>query len=158
MEGIDWECGLEFQYASPESLYVRPPGAKKLVRKAILRLPPKKAEELDVVLVPPLSGIERDEPRRDRGMQDLLVGQGRPGDILRNLLCEIADNDDDNGGWSSLAADIKDLFGIELRKPRYSPLDPSIVCKYQERDHGRLLDLNNAGSGALQVLMLLAFM
>ena len=85
-----WTCGLEFQYANPEMVYVRPLNAKQLGRDEIAEFPPPGARELDVVHVPPLCGIERDEPRRDPGMQDLLIGQGRPGEILRNLLWEVS--------------------------------------------------------------------
>lgn len=87
MKGIEdrnqWDCGIELQYANPELVYARPKGAKDLERKEIQSFPPEEAKAMGIVHVPPLSGIERDEPRRDRGMQDLLVGQGRPGEILR---------------------------------------------------------------------------
>ncbi len=152
-----WTCGIEFQYTSPEMVYVRPHGAKNLDRDAILAFPAETAKGLDIVHVPPLSGIERDEPRRDRGMQDLLVGQGRPGDILRNLLLEIADSDDGEN-WRSLAGHVHNLFGIELVRPVYAPAQPFIVCEYRERAGARPLDLSNAGSGTLQVLLLFAFL
>ncbi len=155
-----WTCGIELQYANPELVYVRPSGAKDLDRKAILDFPPAAAKALEIVHVPPLSGIERDEPRRDRGMQDLLVGQGRPGEILRNLLLEIAESDRAED-WQALAKQIRDLFQVELLKPVYSPAQPYIVCEYRElsRKKGRRpLDLSNAGSGTLQVLLLLAFL
>ena len=90
-------------------------------------------------------------------MQDLLVGQGRPGEILRNLLLEISQK----GGaerWQMLAGRIRDLFRIELSEPSYAPAQPYILCEYRESDGGRPLDLSNAGSGTLQVLLLLAFL
>ena len=151
-----WACGMEFQYANRDLMYARPRGARHLDREAIGGFPPMPAQELGVVHVPPLSGIERDEPRRDRGMQDLLVGQGRPGEILRNLLLEIAEKDDE--GWQALAGHLRELFQIELVKPVYSPAQPYIVCEYQEPGHRRPLDLTNVGSGTLQVLLLLAFL
>jgi ABC-type lipoprotein export system ATPase subunit len=152
----EWACGLEFQYANPELVYVRPLGAKDLPQEEMQGFPPPDAVKIDVVHVPPLSGIERDEPRRDRGMQDLLVGQGRPGEILRNLLWEIAQNK--KGDWRELAAHVRDLFQIEVLEPSYSPAQPFIVCEYREPEQERPLDLSNAGSGTLQVLLLLAFM
>ena len=151
-----WTCGMEFQYANRDLVYARPYGARELDRDAIRNFPPAPVQQLGVVHVPPLSGIERDEPRRDRGMQDLLVGQGRPGEILRNLLWEIAETDD--SGWRQLAGHLRELFRIELVKPVYSPAQPYIVCEYREPGHGRPLDLTNAGSGTLQVLLLLAFL
>ncbi|MDE0099923.1 MAG: AAA family ATPase [Truepera sp.] len=158
--GLDenaWDCGLELQYTNPELVYVRPWRAKGLDSEDILNFPPRPAEELDVVHVPPLSGIERDEPRRDRGMQDLLVGQGRPGEILRNLLWEISSADKQES-WEELKAYIRDLFSLDLLQPSYSPTQPYIVCEYREPDHARPLDLSNVGSGTLQVLLMLAFL
>lgn len=154
--GKSWTCGLEFQYGNPELVYVRPKGAKTLDHDAIRSFPPDQAQRLEIVHVPALSGIERDEPRRDRGMQDLLVGQGRPGEILRNLLWEIAQNDKQS--WQKLAEHIDQLFGIEVLEPSYSPAQPYILCEYREPGHERPLDLSNAGSGTLQVLLLLAFL
>ena len=156
VEGEAWSCGLEFQYANPELVYVRPQQAKTLDREAILNFPPPAAEKLDIVHVPPLSGIERDEPRHDQGMQDLLVGQGRPGEILRNLLWEIAEKHSE--GWEEVKKYIHELFRFELLQPSYSPAQPFIVCEYREPNHSRPLDLANVGSGTLQVLLLLAFL
>ncbi len=156
-ENGTWTCGLELQYANPELAYARPLDAKNLDRKAIRNFPPEEAQELGIVHVPPLSGIERDEPRRDRGMQDMLVGQGRPGEILRNLLLEIAGKGNAQD-WDALAGHMRDLFRIELLKPVYLPARPYIVCEYRGPGHTRPLDLSNAGSGTLQVLLLLAFL
>ena len=152
----DWRCGIEFQYSNPEVVHARPQGAKNLDPEAIRAFPPLAARELDIVHVPPLAGIERDEPRRDRGMQDLLVGQGRPGEILRNLLWEISKNNPEN--WRLLAEHIRTLFQIEVLAPSYAPAQPYIVCEYREPGRDRPLDLSNAGSGTLQVLLLLAFL
>ena len=156
-DGESWTCGLELQYANPELVYARPLDAKSLDPEALRSFPPPETRQLNIVHVPPLSGIERDEPRRDRGMQDLLVGQGRPGEILRNLLLEIAESEGEEG-WLALQAHVRDLFRIELIKPSYSPAQPYIVCEYKEPGHSRPLDLSNAGSGTLQVLLLFGFL
>ncbi len=157
VNGESWACGMELQYANPELVYARPKDARKLEREAIRRFPPEPARALDIVHVPPLSGIERDEPRRDRGLQDLLVGQGRPGEILRNLLLEIAGSARPED-WQALAGHVRNLFQIEILKPVYAPTQPYIRCEYREPNRTRQLDLSNAGSGTLQVLLLLAFL
>ncbi|MDE2974272.1 MAG: hypothetical protein OXU64_06040 [Gemmatimonadota bacterium] len=78
----NWECGLEFQYANREMAYVRPLGAKDIGAEEINAFPPRAAaKDLRVVHVPALFGIQRDEPKHERGMQDLLIGQGRSGDM-----------------------------------------------------------------------------
>ena len=154
-EGTKWECGLEFQYANPESIYVRPLNASKMEVEAVQDFPPKYAMELDVVMIPSLSGIARDEPRHERGMQDLLIGEGRAGDILRNLLVEVSEKKEE---WEYLTRHIKELFEIELLPPQYSAAQPYIICEYREPPGRRPLDLSNTGSGTLQTLLVLAFL
>ena len=153
-DGGRWTCGLEFQYANPELLYARPLGAETMSREDFDSFPPPEAAALEVVHVPTLSAVAGEEPRHGRGMQDLLVGSGRPGDILRNLLLEVSQ---DPGAWKSLTADMRDLFGIELETPVSAPAQPHIVCEYRESGGRPSLDISNAGSGALQVLLILAF-
>ena len=153
--GKRWSCAMEFRYSNPELVYVRPRFPKVLDRKTIRHFPPIAAEKLSIVHVPPLSGIQREEPRRERGLQDLLIGEGRPGEILRNLLWEISENNPEH--WSEFSGHVSDLFGITLARPSYSPAQPFILCEYAA-DSGRPLDLSSAGSGTLQVLLLLAFL
>lgn len=160
VEGEDqcgpWACGMEFQYANRELLYARPRGAREMTRDDILQFPPTPAKDVGIVFVPLFSGIEREEPRRERGLQELLVGQGRSGEILRNLLYEIRAQE--GQGWHELVGHIRNLFRIELLEPSYSGAQPFIVCEYREAGHRRPLDLANAGSGTLQVLLMLAFL
>jgi len=148
----DWEYGLEFEYANPEMMYVRPLGAKTRPDMD-LSMVPDQARALRVVHVPALAGIERDEKRHDRGYQDHLIGQGRAGEILRNLLLEISEGAEH---WDSLVSHFRQLFDVELLRPKYSEAQPFIVAEYQERG-GKPLDLTCAGSGLLQVLLILAF-
>ena len=54
----------------------------------------RQAGDMNVVHVPPFSGIGAEETRYDKPYQDLLIGQGKPGDILRNLLMEVQSRDD----------------------------------------------------------------
>ena len=154
-EGTKWECGLEFQYANPESIYVRPLGAAHMEIEAIQDFPPKYAMELDVVRIPSMSGIPSNEARLERGMQDLLIGEGRAGNILRNLLLETSEKKE---GWEYMTGHIKELFGIELLPPQYSVAQPYIICEYREIAIRRPLDLSNTGSGTLQTLLILAFL
>lgn len=155
LEGDDdggWRCGIELEYATPETVYVRPLGARE--NADISAFPPEAAERLTVVHVPPLSGIEGEEPRRDRAYQDVLIGQGRPGEVLRNLLLDVAD---DPADWSALVGHIRSLFDVELLRPKYGGGTPYIICEYLPRPRERPLDIASAGSGFLQVLLLLAF-
>lgn len=147
-----WECGIEFEYGTPESVNVRPRGARE--GADISDFPHPAARRLEIVHIPPLSGIEREEPRRDRGYQDLLIGQGRPGEVLRNLLLEVSETPT---AWSELESHISALFGVRILTPAYSTSTPHIICEYRPSKDARPLDVANAGSGFLQVLLLLAF-
>lgn len=154
-DGRAWRCGMDFQYQSPEVMYARPMGIKDLDDDQLKAFPPLGAEELALVHVPALGGVAREEQRHDRGMQDLFVGQGRTGEILRNLLLEISTKAED---WSALQAVVEGVLGIQLERPLYAPADAYIRCEYRTRGHRRPLDLSSAGTGALQVILLFAFL
>ena len=149
-EGESWTQTFEFRYQSSEQIYVKPgegrPGD----------IPPQ-AVGLNVVHVPPFSGIGVQETRYDRPYQDLLIGQGKPGDILRNLLMEVQSKDD-QADWNELTREIEEVFGYRLLPPKYEGL-PYIVCEYRPNKGrgGVAFDISSAGSGFHQVLMLLAF-
>lgn len=110
-----------------------------------------------------LSGIGVNETRYDRPYQDMLVGQGKGGDILRNLLLEVAEK---NGGadWDQVQKIVEDVFGYRLIRPAYAGA-PYITCQYLKgipKGHGfgglPPLDVSTTGSGFHQVLLILAFM
>lgn len=151
--GQAWNLTFEFRYQSTEQIYVKP------ADKHIDSLPPG-VSDFHIVHVPPFSGIGVQETRYDQPYQDLLIGQGKPGDILRNLLLEVHENEDN---WKTLVREIEDAFGYSLRPPTYEGF-PFIVCEYvhgKSKDKGKdgrtAFDISCAGSGFHQVLMLLAF-
>ncbi len=101
------------------------------------------------------------EPFRAAGYRDRLIGQGRPGEIVRNLLWEIWQQTDQTS-WKALVKDIEDLFGYTLLPPVYNATKQAfIICEYRPRSKGGIstpkLDIASAGSGFHQVLLLLAF-
>ena len=154
--GGAWVCGVEIHYTNTEMVYVRPSGAADLDRDALTAFPPPPARDLEVTHLPALFGIARDEPRHERGMQDLLASSGRPGDILRNLLFEVSREENE---WRRLTERVRGLFGIELHPPKFHPARPYLLCEYGEPGRGgERLDLAGAGSGALQAILLFAFL
>lgn len=143
--GALWELVMEFRYQGPEQIYANPLDIENL---------PQEALELGVTHCPAFSGIGAEEPRFDPGYRDLRIGEGKPGDVLRNLLLDIGKNE--NGrAWDQLASDIEDLFKVRLKKPDYDPAQPFIRCEYDEQ--GATYDVASAGSGFHQVLLLFAF-
>lgn len=153
---ISWELGFEFRFSGPEQIHVRP------VTKQVPHLERAK-EGVRVIYVPPFSGIGVNETRYDRPYQDMLVGQGKGGDILRNLLLEVSEK---SGGddWRRLEKIIEEIFGYHLLEPSYGGA-PFITCQYLKgmpkgRGMGGFspLDISTAGSGFHQVLLILAFL
>jgi len=154
-QGKPWELSVELRYENPELLYAIPVARNPYKQVASV------AQAASIVHVPPFSGIGAEETRYDRPYQDLLIGQGKPGDILRNLLLEVYQAG--GGQWRQLCQDIEELFGYRLLDPEYSGR-PFIVCEYVakcEPGHARQtsskLDVASAGSGFHQILMLLGF-
>ena len=147
----NWELTFEYTYRYPDLIHTRP--SKSTPIEDVLDI----VKNMQVVHVPPFSGIGAEETRYDKAYQDLLIGQGKPGDILRNLLLEIYR--EKKNEWKSLVKDIKDIFGYNLLSIVYEGR-PFINCEYQPGlDAKRMpkLDISSAGSGFLQVLMLLGF-
>jgi hypothetical protein len=123
---------------------------------------PTAAKDFRAVHVPPFSGIGAEETHYDRPYQDLLVGQGKAGDILRNLLLEIFQQEDKTS-WNELCSSVEEIFRYRLLPPNYKE-KPYILCEYLRgipRGKGKnglaQLDVAGAGSGFHQVLLLLAF-
>ncbi len=150
-----WNLAFEFRYQSAEQIYARP--AERDVDHVA-----GATANFGIVHVPPFSGIGVQETRYDPPYQSLLIGQGKPGDILRNLLLELHQREDASD-WEALCARIEEIFGYRLQPPKYEGL-PFIVCEYlpgltkpKHRDGQATLDISCAGSGFHQVLMLLAF-
>jgi energy-coupling factor transporter ATP-binding protein EcfA2 len=150
-----WRLAFEFRYQNTELVYIKPSSEH-------LDQLPQAVQDVSVVHIPPFSGIGPEETRYDRPYQDLLIGQGKAGDILRNLLLEVYERDD-KADWESLCRRIEEIFGYRLQSPRYGGA-PFIVCEYLKgipRSAGKNgfpeLDIASAGSGFHQVLLLLGF-
>ena len=153
--GVNWTFGFEFRYSGPEQIHVKP------VAEHFHNLD-KARQEVRVVYVPPFSGIGVNETRYDRPYQEMLVGQGKGGDILRNLLLEVSEREDNS--WNELQSIVERVFHYRLLKPVYAGA-PYITCQYlkglpEGRGYGGFppLDVSTTGSGFHQVLLILAFL
>ncbi len=105
--------------------------------------------------IPAMSGLAREERRlADSEAIDDLLAQGRPGEVLRNLLV-IAHKDDQ--AWRALNETIGRLFEYELLPPQTGAV---LICEYRHRGAGEQpkFDIASSGSGFLQVLLLLALL
>lgn len=156
---------MELLYANEKLVYVRPLADQD--SNATLTTLPDFVKDFQVVHVPPFSGIGTQEPRHSAGIQSKLVGEGRAGEIVRNLVLDIwerSGKSQASSPWTDFSADLKRLFQCELLPPQFSDAQPYIVCEYRPtslgppgQQRGPRLDIANAGSGFHQVLLLLAF-
>lgn len=150
LEGINengevWKYGMQLRYGNDQLVYCNPVDSDVPI--------PSQAEK--VFHLPALSGIKTNENKLDPAAQSLAIGEGRPGDVLRNVLYELYSTDRD--GWKELKVSLKELFSITLQDISYNPaVDPEIVIEYKTPDN-TTLEIASAGSGLLQFLQLAAF-
>ena len=152
-EGNEWRCGMEFDYANPESFYCRPLRIGE--GDPPPRMPvPDEAAKVSVAFLPPMSGLAATETRLDHGAVNVRVGEGRTAEVLRNLCYRIHEENPER--WENLKTNILDLFGAELDSPKYIVERGEIAMTYKER--GVTLDLSSSGRGLQQTLLILAYL
>ena len=144
-----WSVTMEFIPDSTEQIYVRP--------KADAPSETLRNLDLQTVFVPSMTGLGIDEPVYQPPKIEHLLGLGRPGEVLRNMLAEANCNE---GAWERIQSSIEKLFGYEIRPPETG--GAHIMAEYRVADaldaeHPHF-DIASAGSGLQQVLMLLAFL
>lgn len=140
---------LEYRYHSAGSMEVRP---KADVAGAVLQ---DARLAFRTTFIPAMSGLARSEARlADQEAIDTALAQGRPGEVLRNLLF-IAHKDE--AGWRKLNTTIERLFSCRLEVPKSGA---ELVCEYRQglSENAPLFDVASAGSGFLQVLLLLTLL
>ena len=140
-----WSVTMEFTADSTEQIYVRP--------RADVSSETLQTLDIRVMFVPPMTGVGIDEPVFQPAKIEQLLGLGRPGEVLRNLLADAHGN---ASAWNALQASIGKLFGYELLPPDTS--GAHILCEYRTSQSRQPLDIASAGSGFQQVLMLLTFL
>lgn len=104
----------------------------------------------EMVYLATVGGLSVEEPVYQPEYIENLLGQQRPGEVVRNLLYRASQG----ASWNRLTAAIQRLFGVELLVPQ-TP-GGMIVCEYRQTNHGPAFDLLSAGSGFKQVVLLLA--
>lgn len=160
VEGVDagqvWRCGLEFDYANEESIYVRPLRGEHGAARTLI---PEQAAHVNVALLAPMSGLAANETRLPPGALDVRIGEGRTAEVLRNLCFQVVEQDreDDGKRFRSIADQIERLFGIRLEAPREIVGRGEIEMAFRTVSKVRL-DLASAGRGLQQTLLLLAFL
>jgi hypothetical protein len=120
-DGEPWKLGFELKYSGSEQIHVKPVASDIGQLERVL-------QSVSVIYIPPFSGIGVNETRYDQPYQDMLVGQGKGGDIIRNLLLKVAESEEP-AIWEELALVIRQVFQYTLLKPQYTG-KPFISCEY----------------------------
>jgi len=140
-----WKVTLEFIPDSTEQIYVRPkPDAEPELLRTV---------KLDAVFVPAMTGLSTEEPVYQPAKIQQLLGMSKPGEVLRNLLVEAHHSEE---AWRNLNTAIRKMFDYELLPPDSNGAD--ILAEYKMPGAETRYDIASAGSGFLQVLMLLTFL
>ena len=154
--GSNWTCGLEFDYANPESFYCRP---LRTTEDGQTRMEvPAEAMAERVAFLPPMSGLSSSEAMLQPGTVNVLLGQGRTAEVLRNLCFQVFIHERD--GWDTiLIPRMKQLFGVTILEPQYNRERGEITLRYRDTRMPSLeLDLSSSGRGFQQTLLLTAYM
>ncbi len=143
---VGWSITMEFIADSTEQIFVRP---IRTVDSGVLR-----SADIPSVFVPAMTGLSKEEPlyANPETVADLL-GQAKPGDVLRNLLHQANQSE---SAWAELCLSIQNLFGYQLIPPNAT--GAYIVAEYRDGQDGPEFDISSGGSGFQQVLMLLTFL
>lgn len=142
----NWMIAMEFHHDTTEQIKVRP---RHDTDASALR-----SVSLPTVFVPPMTGLTTQEPLYARQeFLDATIGQGKPGEVLRNLLVQAKHSE---LAWPALQNTINKLFGYELLPP--DETGAHIIADYRTASTGPKFDIASAGSGFQQVLMLLTFL
>ena len=148
-----WSIALEFDYSNSELLFCRP--ALQPLTDAHIQVMREVAQGFKVAFLPPMSGLAADEPLLPPGRINVLVGQGRTAEVLRNLCYSVADGAPQ--AWSTIRAHLNKLFGVTLDQPAFDAARGELTLSYRTREKVRL-DVSSAGRGLQQTLLLLTYL
>ena len=113
------------------------------------------AAGIKVELLYPMSGLDTDEPILQPGRVDVLLGQGRTADVLRNLCLSVAKASLED--WQRIAYLMKRLFSVDLDTPQET-VRGGITLQYRQAGVKEALDVSSAGRGFLQMLLVFSYL
>lgn len=113
------------------------------------------AASLKVELLYPMSGLDTEEPILQPGRVDVLLGQGRTADVLRNLCMAVAKSAAED--WGRITQLMQRLFNVDLGQPQETTRG-SITLSYRQPGVKEALDISSGGRGMLQMLLVFAYL
>ena len=149
-EGKVQPLTMRFRSQGDELVYCTPDEAS-MANMSLIRY----AASLRVELLYPMSGLDTEEPILQSGRVDVLLGQGRTADVLRNLcLAVLTDVPSD---WEKVKQLMQRLFRVELGDPQQTTRG-SITLSYRQDGMKDDLDISSAGRGMQQMLLVFAYL
>ena len=105
-----------------------------------------------------MSGLSSLEAMLQPGTVNVLLGQGRTAEVLRNLCFQVFL--DQRTGWEDvLVPRMQQLFGATILQPQYNTERGEVTLRYMDTRMPNLqLDLASSGRGFQQTLLLTAYM
>jgi len=154
-KGKVYDCKMTFTHYTPEVIYSAP--EKKFYENRELI---EYVAGINVDILYPMSGIITDETLLPEGRINVLIGQGRTAEVLRNLCFKIVESDINNKTkfWDEVQNLMKKLFNINLLQPTFIQSRGAIELKYESPDVKNSLDISVAGRGQQQMLLLIAYL
>ncbi|WP_018952678.1 ATP-dependent nuclease [Thioalkalivibrio sulfidiphilus] len=141
---------MRFRNQGDELIYCDPDDAAKADMALMAH-----AAGLKVELLYPMSGLESEEPVLKPGRIDVLLGQGRTAEVLRNLCLMVhRDHPDD---WNQIKKLMKRLFHIDLGEPLENARG-AVELHYRQQGAKEPFDLSQAGRGLQQMLLVFAYL
>jgi len=153
--GVMWKnvvtpLTMRFRNQGDELVYCTPEG------EAISNMPLiEYAASLNVELLYPMSGLETEEPILQPGRIDVLLGEGRTAQVLRNLCLMVARDTPDD--WQRITQLIKRLFNVDLGAPQETSRG-AIELHYRQPNVKEPLDVSLTGRGFQQMLLIFAYL
>lgn len=141
---------MRFRNQGDELVYCTPDG------EAVGNMPLiEYAASLNVELLYPMSGLETEEPILQPGRIDVLLGEGRTAQVLRNLCLMVAR--DTPADWQRITQLMKRLFNVDLGAPQETSRG-AIELHYRQPNVKEPLDVSLTGRGFQQMLLIFAYL
>ena len=153
--GIEYEnqirpVVMKFRNYGSEIVYCTPDEATRTNIDLI-----RAAARISIRLLYPMSGLDMEEPVVRKNRIDVLLGQGKTAQVLRNL-CLIVHQDQPEC-WTEIVQMIERLFSITLSTPVENTRG-SIDLRYRQSGVKDLLDISVAGRGLQQMLLIFSYL
>ena len=113
------------------------------------------AAKIKVGILYAMSGLDMEEPVLQKSRIDVLLGQGKTAQVLRNLCLSLSQTQPKL--WENIVALMNRLFSIELNTP-FENSRGCIDLGYSQSGVKEPLDISSAGRGLQQMLLIFSYL